>query len=113
MSSPLIKAVGGAVGFAVLWTILAIVSPTTTYHLAPAIVAGVGPVIAPRRAFVSSAATLALALGTTGLLSSLDALAGESLLPVGGAVFESAVAAFGGVAIGFVAMRVLENRAQE
>ena len=112
MSSPLIKAGGGALGFAVLWAILALVSPTTTYHLAPAIVAGVGPVVAPHRSLVSSAATLALALGTTGLLASLDALAGESLLPVGGAVFESVVAAFGGAVFGWVAMRILTNREQ-
>lgn len=92
-------------GFAVLWIVAAAITPDVTYHLAPVIVAsaplsarGRLPATWPLFAF---AFTAVVALG----LALFDLLQGPSLLPVGGALFESFVGALAGAAIGAVLAR--------
>ena len=92
-------------GFAVVWTVAAAITPDVTYHLAPVIVAAAP--VASRDRLPSSwplftfAFTAAVALG----LALLDLLQGPSLLPVGGALFESVVGALAGAGIGAVLAR--------
>lgn len=91
-------------GFAALWALLAVSSPTTTFHVAPAVVAGVGTLRPPgRERRRATAATVALAAVTIAALDAAGALAGPSLLPVGGPVLEAVVVAIAGVVVGWVA----------
>ena len=91
-------------GFGLIWLVASVVSDaTTTVHLAPLIVgASAGAVATGRRhlwavAGASAAAAMSVALAAAGQML------GPSLLPVGGALFESLVgSALGGV-IGLVA----------
>ena len=106
MRSDLERAIFASVGFALLWSLLAGISPTTTYHLAPAIVAGVGPVLAPRHGWLAPLATLGVSLGFIVALDLAGWLAGESLLPVGGPALESILAAVGGAVVAWLAMRM-------
>lgn len=92
-------------GFAAVWIVAAAITPDVTYHLAPVIVAAAPlsardrlPATWPLFAF---AFTAALALG----LAVFDLLQGPSLLPVGGALFESVVGALAGAVIGAVLAR--------
>lgn len=92
-------------GFAAVWIVAAGITPDVTYHLAPVIVAAAPlsardrlPATWPLFAFAFTAA-LALGLAVFGLLR------GPSLLPVGGALFESVVGALAGAAIGAVLVR--------
>ena len=99
-----------ALGLAALWAILAWANEGTTYHLAPLLVGlvlPIGLVLAEPRSsapLLAAAAGLGclLALRTTALLAGVDRLAGESLLPFGGAVTEAVVFSMGGAAVGFV-----------
>lgn len=104
-------------GLAVLWVVLALASPTTTYHLAPLLVAGT-PTVAdslegegPKVRLVSLAALgLILALAATGILAILGSLEGPSLLPIGGAALESAVFALVGSLAGIFVAAVTNRR---
>ena len=86
-----------SVGFALVWAVAAMARAEVTYHLAPIIVAAAGPMTGrsvsavDRRALVASA--LGVALAVTLALSSVGALRGPSLLPVGGAALEAVVGA--------------------
>jgi len=105
-------------GLAVLWAILAVISPTTTYHLAPLLVAGAPAVLdaadeqrdSTRRVLALAAAGTALALIATGILAIADALQGPSLLPSGGAVLESIVFSLIGGVVGVAGGAVLNRR---
>ncbi len=92
----------------VIWAVAAAFQPTSTYHLAPILVAGILPVLAGAariRGLVGNAA-LGAALAATAalLLAALDLLRGPTLLPYGGALAEAltfaGVGAVGGALIG-------------
>jgi len=96
-------------GLAVLWAVLAGISPTTTYHLAPLIVASAPAIVdslqgnrSMVRFVLNAAVGLAMALTVTGILSASGVLDGPSLLPTGGAVMESVVFAVAGGVVGLV-----------
>lgn len=99
-----------AVGLSAIWVVAAGLSPTTTYHLAPLLVAGILPLVYgfenaeanTRRLVTAAAAGGAVALIVTGFLALSDWLRGPSLLPFGGAVAESVVFALAGTAVGAV-----------
>ena len=104
-------------GLAVLWLLLGFLSDGTTYHLAPLLVAAIPaslyalefaePVLA--RALGLAVTGTVAALVVIGILSAAGRLSGPSLLPFGGAVTESLVAAGSGaliaVAVGIVGSR--------
>lgn len=93
----LLKPLGYAAAFALLWGVLAWNSPSTTYHIAPLIVAAAVPGIlvmadekVPTRMLaLAGVAGGLLALLTTAALGVSDRLIGPSLLPFGGAVTEA------------------------
>ena len=104
-------------GFAFLWLVLALISSTTTYHLAPLIVASTPAIIdslergrSMVRLVLLSALGLALALAVTGVLSVSGNLEGPSLLPSGGAVLESIVFAAAGSLLGLVSAVLINRR---
>jgi len=105
--TPLIKPAGYAAGLTLLWAVLAWNSPSTTYHLAPLLVAIAIPGMlrlnsegVPPRLLVTAGFTgFALTLAATGILGWSDRLVGPSLLPFGGAVAEAVVFATGGALI--------------
>lgn len=100
--------------FAVLWVGLAFLIPHTTFHLAPPIVATIPPVLAPRTRVLAATGGLALAAAVAVLLSAVGALEGPSLLPRGGALAESLVAALLGPAVALVPRRgAAESDAKE
>lgn len=90
----------GAILFALLWVAIVIARPTTTFHLAPLIVA-MWPGVTEsesRRAATLSAIGFVIAAGTTLALSAAGLLRGPTLLPWGGPAVESLLAtAIGGV----------------
>ena len=116
--TPLIKPLRYAFALAVLWAVLAWNSPSTTYHLAPLLVAGVAPVAlllgderSPWQAILGAGVVGAsLALITTAGLGLADRLIGPSLLPAGGAVVEAVVFASLGAALGVAAAAVTDVR---
>ena len=89
--------------------VLAFLSSDTTYHLAPLLVAGVPPTfrrdahpgLSWRSLATYSMIGLSLALATTLFLSVGGAMAGPSLLPAGGAAYESVVFSVAGAVGGF------------
>ncbi len=84
--------IAGALGFALIWAIAATVSPTTTFHLGPFIVA-VSPVLFSdhRPATRVIPAGLGIAVATSLALAASGSLQGPTLLPWGGALAESLV----------------------
>ena len=95
-------------GLTVLWIVLASANPSTTYHLAPLLVAiavPVGSVMADRTTVgVAAGASIigvALTYGATAGLAATDSLTGPSLLPPGGAVLEAIVFGAAGALAGF------------
>ena len=108
-SSVLSKGLLYGLGLAVLWAVLAGISPTTTYHLAPLIVAGAPAIVGSLqgnpsmvRIWLNAAVGMALALTVTGILSASGVLDLPSLLPTGGAVMESVAFAVAGGVVGLV-----------
>lgn len=99
---------------ALLWSALAINSPTTTFHLAPLIVAA-WPAVSERsrsEALRLSAAGLLIAMVTTAVLFFNGLLEGPSLLPWGDAGVEPLVAAAVGAVLGFVPAFVIGETRQ-
>ncbi|MCP3997384.1 MAG: hypothetical protein GY722_20355 [bacterium] len=98
------RAFGTALFLAAVWAIAAAIQPTSTYHLAPILVAGALPtLIGTQDKVVLASATamgLALAVVVSLALAGLDWLRGPSLLPYGGALAEaitfSGIGAVGG-----------------
>lgn len=81
-------------GLVAVWVLAAAWRPTSTYHLAPILIVGVGPMMlwGPKMAVLGATAFGTLvALGTSAILAWLDLLRGPSLLPTGGALVESLV----------------------
>lgn len=92
----------GAILFALIWVAIVLVRPTTTFHLAPLIVA-MWPGVTDsesRGAATLSAIGFVIAAGTTLALSAAGLLQGPTLLPWGGPAVESLVAAAIGGLIG-------------
>ncbi len=117
-TSPLLtKGLLYGLGLTALWVLLALISSTTTYHLAPLIVAGV-PVIVDSSEQAGSTARLVLlatlgvflALAVTAVLSVSGSLDGPSLLPIGGAALESVLFAIAGSLFGLVAAVLIGRR---
>lgn len=96
-------------GFAALWTLVAAISNGTTFHLAPVIVAGVpaiswaGHRLTGLLIGISGPTAVALGLSIAGLLN------GPSLLPFGGALFESIVGAALGAVAGTIARSMVNS----
>ena len=87
------------------WIVASAITPDVTYHLAPVIVAA-APLSARDRLSASwPLFSFAFSTAVALLLASLGLLQGPSLLPVGGALFESVVGALAGAAIGAVLAR--------
>jgi hypothetical protein len=87
------------------WAVLAMRSPTVTYHLAPFLVAAAGPVatrvsagtrLASRAAAWSTTVSLGVALVVTGWLAVAGALAGPALWGGSGAIETPIFAVVGG-----------------
>lgn len=81
-------------GLVAAWVLAAAWRPASTYHLAPILIVGVGPVMlwGSKRAVLGATAFGTLvALGASAVLAWLDLLRGPSLLPSGGALAESLV----------------------
>ena len=104
---------------AAVWAIAAALQPTSTYHLAPILIAGAVPVLgsrssAPRSRLVLAAAGGALiaAIGAA-LLAGFDLLQGPTLLPYGGAFAEAltftVAGAVGGIVIALALPRESES----
>jgi len=99
---PLSRRMFGSLAFTVIWIAAAAIRPTTTFHLAPLIVVA-WPALTERelgKALPMTLAAVAIASVTTGLLFISGWLNGPSLLPWGGATFESVVAIVIGTAVG-------------
>jgi hypothetical protein len=98
------------VGLSLVWIIAAALRPTSTYHLAPILIAGVVPVLVRRpersAAFLatSAGAGAAIAAAASLALTGLDLLRGPTLLPYGGAFAEALtftlLGAVGGLILG-------------
>ena len=87
-------------GFAALWIVVSAVVDGTTFHLAPAIVVGVSPVVATQDRGRATLAGIAVAVLAAAVLVISGRLDGPSLLPWGDAGLETAVAMVLGVAAG-------------
>ena len=106
----ILAALGYAGGLALIWVIAASARPSTTFHLAPLLVAGTLPVVlgsdkAPlhfRRLVGGAGGGAGLALLVTLVLTVADRLQGPSLLPAGGAVAEAVVFSLSGAVGGFL-----------
>jgi hypothetical protein len=111
------RALGYASSLGAIWVVSAGLRPSTTYHLAPILIAAIFPIAliaAERRPDLrvvmgSSAAGAGVALMMTAVLTIADWLQGPSLLPYGGAVAESVTFALGGGAVGMLAGIVLRR----
>lgn len=113
-----VTVLGFAFGLAVLWSVLALVRPSTTFHLAPFLVAATpglfsrfdGPSgVSVRLLAALHGLTITLALTATGVLAVAGGLMGPSLLPFGGAALESIV---GSVAGGLLGLALVRRRSQ-
>ena len=106
----ILAALGYAGGLALIWVVAASARPSTTFHLAPLLVAVTLPVVLGsdnaslhfRRLAGGAAGGAGLALLITLVLTMADRLQGPSLLPAGGAVTEAVVFSFAGAIGGFL-----------
>lgn len=96
-------------GLALVWAIAAAIRPSSTFHLAPILIAGSVPFLAKTRDQGGYARATLFGLGIALLaslgLAVLDLLRGPSLLPAGGAFVEAIVFALGGAVVGYLAAR--------
>ncbi|GGM62906.1 hypothetical protein GCM10012275_36990 [Longimycelium tulufanense] len=97
-------------GFALLWALLAVNDPTTTYHLAPLLVAAAWPVsrrwlggrpVRATAALGDAAAGLVVALATTALLAWRGLLVGPDVTGRTAVVPESVIVAVAGAVLGW------------
>lgn len=108
--TPRWQPVAATLGFALLWALLAARTPTTTYHLAPLLVAGAAAMtsrlllrapVRPRVALARSVLGLAVALGVTAALAGLGLFAGPDLTGGTAAVAEAVLLAVLGAGLGW------------
>lgn len=111
------KGVLYGLGLAFLWMALALISSSTTYHLAPVIVAAAPAIVdaSDQRGSLAqygllAAIGLAMALAVTGVLALSVGLNGPSLLPFGGAALESVVFSAAGGLVGLIGAVFLTRR---
>lgn len=99
-----------AIGFALLWVLLAVRTPTTTYHLAPMLVTAAAPVarrwlvhtpVRSGSAVALAVTGLAIALVTTAALAGQGMLAGPDITGGDGAVMETVLLAVLGAVLGW------------
>jgi len=82
-------------GLATLWIIAAAVRPTSTFHLAPILIAGIVPFLGTkaglqdRAVAIAALVGLAMAAASSVVLSLFGLLRGPSLLPFGNAFAET------------------------
>lgn len=109
-TTPRWQPVVAALGFALLWVLLAARTPTTTYHFAPLLVAAAAPVtcrlltrlpVPPRLATALAVTSLAIASATTGALTWQGLLAGPDLTGGDAPVMESVLLTVVGTALGW------------
>lgn len=106
------SAVGLTVGAALLWTVLAALRPTTTWHLGPFLVAAAAPwswsrlgdgPVGPRAAATAAGTGWLAGLVTTGVLAGLGLLRGPTFTGTGdtvsAVVVEAAVMATAGASL--------------
>ena len=93
---------------AVVWAAAATVQPTSTYHLAPILIAGAVPALARRRGaalsrviFTAAGGALLAAIAAVGL-ATFDLLQGPTLLPYGDAFAEALSFTAAGAIVGAV-----------
>lgn len=93
-----------------LWFLLAIRTPTNTFHFAPIIVAAAWPVVArgssartASEAIITASASTAIALGIGFGLWGTDRLSGPTLWHGGAAIAETVLFALMGGAVGLIA----------
>jgi hypothetical protein len=93
------------IGLALVWLVAATIRPSATFHLAPILVAGSIPLLTKTNVAAEYGKAALLGFGLALLagftLALLDLLRGPSLLPVGGALLEAIVFAFGGAIAAF------------
>lgn len=88
-------------GLAAVWMVAAAFRPTSTFHLAPILIAGVVPLLGKRAGLQHGAVAMAGLIGLSIAAASgvvlllLDLLRGPSLLPFGNAFVEALVFAAG------------------
>ena len=112
-SDPSRTALAYTLGLAILWMGLAVWRPTTTYHLAPVLVAGLAPVAAVSLGALHKIQTMAvigvlLAATATSALALSGRLEGPSILPFGGAALESFIGVAVGGGLGWAGARLLK-----
>lgn len=118
MQTLTVRALALSSGLAVLWAVLASVQPTTTFHLAPALIPLAVTFVmaertpAPRTLIGHILAAGLLAVAVSIALDMAGRLQGPSLLPMGGALMESVVAAGAGVVIALGWTRDRPRRSQ-
>lgn len=93
---------------AAVWAVAALAQPTSTYHLAPILIAGAVPVLGPRQKAPASRLLLAgvagglIAATASVALAALDLLRGPTLLPYGGAFAEALTFTVAGMVVGTI-----------
>jgi hypothetical protein len=109
--SGVLRATAWSLGFAVLWAIVALARPDSTFHLAPLLVAGVAPVVVAfdstaqatkRTVSITAALSLSLALVAILILSAAGRLDGGVLEPFSDPVVESIAGALAGGLLGWL-----------
>jgi len=108
--SGVLRATAWSLGFAVLWAIVALARPDSTFHLAPLLVAGVAPVVLAfddsadaTRGSVTLAAAIGLSMALLAilLLSAVGRLNGGVLEPFTDPIVESVSGALAGGVVGW------------
>ncbi len=101
------SAIGWTGALGALWIGVALLRPTTTFHLAPLLVAGAAPVLAALDAPLQSRAVVilaawsgALSLTATAAVVALGAMDGPSLAPFPSPTLEAIALSVGGAATG-------------
>lgn len=109
MKVTLTRSFAASTAFACLLVGLAMASPSTTFHLGPAVVSAAGPMAAGRgRGPWPGLLALGVSFLAVGLLEATGHLLGPSLLPVGGALLESVVAAIAGALLAPLLLRIVD-----
>lgn len=108
--APVWRPVIAALGFALLWLLLATRTPTTTYHLAPLVVAAAGPVtrrlltgtpLSRRAAATLGAVSLLIAAAATAVAQWRGLFAGPDVTGGDGALAETVVVVAVGAGLGW------------
>jgi len=109
------SAVSAAAGLAAVWAVAAAIRPTSTYHLAPILIAGIAPILArrpgKRTSFLAAGAVVGvvIAIGAALGLAAFDLLRGPSLLSYGGALTEAVIFALLGAGGGLLVAGVVKT----